>query len=240
MCEILFYSNGGTMERRYYEAYDDRYRQVHALNLQWFDDNPSPIVLDTINKLGISNNDTILELGCGEGRDSIALLRNGFSVTATDISPNVISFCQKKFPDFKAHFQLLDCVNGKSEISYKFIFAIAVVHMLVTDDDRSAFYQFISNHLEDDGYALICSMGDGDSQHCSDANSAFDLQERVHDQTGTLLRIAATTCCIVDFAKFSDELTHNALKIVETGLTESVPGFNQMMYAIVCRHQEGA
>ncbi len=31
-------------ERKYYNAYDDRYRQVHEQNLQWFGENPSPIV----------------------------------------------------------------------------------------------------------------------------------------------------------------------------------------------------
>ena len=56
------------MERKYYEAYDDRYRQVHSQNLQWFYDDPSPVVTQTIEEFGISRQDLILELGCGEGR----------------------------------------------------------------------------------------------------------------------------------------------------------------------------
>ena len=40
-------------ERKYYEAYDDRYRQVHAENLQWFAEVPSKIVAEVIGRFGI-------------------------------------------------------------------------------------------------------------------------------------------------------------------------------------------
>lgn len=30
------------MKRKYYEAYDDRYRQIHALDLQWSYETPRP------------------------------------------------------------------------------------------------------------------------------------------------------------------------------------------------------
>jgi len=226
--------------RKYYEAYDDRYHQVHALNLQWFDDSPSPIVYKTIEKLKVSIKDAILELGCGEGRDAIFLLRNGYTVTATDVSPNAIQYCQSKFPDFEENFRCLDCVDGEFEVSYKFIYAIAVLHMLVDSCDRFAFYRFIYQHLTNDGYALICSMGDGNIQYKTDTAAAFDLQERIHDQTGKALNVAATSCCIVNFTRFSDEIVSSSLDIVEAGLTDTVPGFNQMMYAIVRRHQKGA
>ena len=41
-------------ERPYYEAYDDRYRQVHEKNLQWFDEGPSAIVGEVIAEFGIT------------------------------------------------------------------------------------------------------------------------------------------------------------------------------------------
>ena len=33
--------------------------------------------------------------------------------------------------------------------------------MLVLDEDRNNYYKFIYNHLKQNGYALILSMGDG-------------------------------------------------------------------------------
>jgi len=38
------------MEKRpYYKAYDDRYRQVHDQNLQWFSSEASPIVREIMD-----------------------------------------------------------------------------------------------------------------------------------------------------------------------------------------------
>ena len=72
------------MERKYYEAYDERYRQIHSQNLQWFYDEPTPIVMETIKKFAISHDHKILELGCGEGRDAYPLLKQGFSLRDAD------------------------------------------------------------------------------------------------------------------------------------------------------------
>ena len=43
------------MQRKYYEAYEDRYRQIHEQNLQWFCETPSPIVLETIREFSFSS-----------------------------------------------------------------------------------------------------------------------------------------------------------------------------------------
>ena len=83
------------MQHKYYEAYDDRYRQVHSQNLQWFDDEPTAIVRQIISKYGISYEDPLLELGCGEGRDAFALLQAGYNLLATDISAAAIDYCRK-------------------------------------------------------------------------------------------------------------------------------------------------
>ena len=54
------------MQRKYYEAYDDRYRQIHEEGLQWFYDTPTPIVMETVKEFDIAKDSRILELGCGE------------------------------------------------------------------------------------------------------------------------------------------------------------------------------
>lgn len=80
------------MERAYYKAYDDRYRQVHEKGLQWFDKAHSPILEETVRKY-VKPLDSILEIGCGEGRDAAFLLSHGYNVRATDVSSEAISFC---------------------------------------------------------------------------------------------------------------------------------------------------
>ena len=223
------------MQRKYYEAYDDRYRQIHSQNLKWFDESPSAIVLETIHGFGITKENKLLELGCGEGRDAFPILQAGFRLLATDISPEAIRFCREKHPEYEENFAVLDCVAGKCGQQFDFIYAVAVVHMLVDDGDRNAFYTFICDHLTANGIALICTMGDGVMERSSDTQTAFDLQERIHEQSGKVVQIAGTSCRMVSFSAFRKELKANNLAIVKEGITSVEPDFSTMMYAVVRR-----
>ena len=220
------------MDRKYYEAYDDRYRQVHDQNLQWFYDEPTAIVTQVIKEFGITRQQTLLELGCGEGRDAYPLLKQGYNLLATDISPAAVAYASSKWPEFADRFAVLDGIGGELADKFDFIYAVAVIHMLVEDADRDGFYSFIRNHLNPGGIALICTMGDGEMERRSDIRTAFELQERTHEQTGKKVKIAGTSCCVVNFDTFRRELNRNGLAIVKEGMTET-PDFPVLMYAVV-------
>lgn len=220
-------------DRAYYEAYDDRYRQVHAENLRWFSDSPSSIVSEVMVQFGIDPTEQILEIGCGEGRDAFFLLERGYDVLATDVSREAIGYCRKRNPEFCHRFQVLDCLRETLPERFDYIYAVAVIHMLVNDDDRAAFYRFIREHLTADGIALICTMGDGTIERRTDIRTAFDLQRRKHDQTGKTVNIAGTSCRIVNFQHFEEELAAGGLKLLKKGITSIEPDFPTIMYAIV-------
>jgi len=219
------------MERKYYEAYDDRYRQVHRENLQWFGDIPSNIVRNVIVRYTISG--SILEIGCGEGRDAGDLLKQDFDLLATDISEQAVAFCRRRWPEYAHKFQVMNCIGGKLNARFEFIYAIAVLHMLVQQEDRTGFYQFIREHLTENGYALICTMGDGIMERSTDISEAFDLQERIHEQTGTRLFVAGTSYRAISFDTFEREIRENGLMTVEQGITNVEPDYGKMMYAVV-------
>ena len=180
------------MTKKYYEAYDERYKTAHSAGVSWFGENATPIVSEVIEKYIIDKSAPMLELGCGEGRDAVALLNQGFNLLATDISPEAVRYCKERFPEYSDSFDVLDCLGGGHNNKYDFIFAVAVIHMLVDDSDRERFYRFIYEHLNSDGIALICSMGDGKSELKSDASRAFELRKRQHS-SGEML-VAATSC----------------------------------------------
>ncbi len=219
--------------QKYYAAYDDRYRQVHEQNLQWFDKNPSPVVSEIICEFSVSHQHRLLEIGCGEGRDAYPLLKQGFDLLATDVSPEAIAFCRKKMPDYAERFQILDCVTERLSDTYDFIYAVAVVHMLVPDADRNAFYDFIRRHLKSNGIALICTTGDGSIECQTDIRTAFDIQNRIHEQSGKAVQIASTSCRMVNFQTFENELEQNGLVVIKQGITAIEPDFPQMMFAVV-------
>ena len=60
--------------RNYYEAYDQRYQQVHARGLEWFGGHHTPIVAQMLEKYGDGVSTPVLEIGCGEGNDAAHLL----------------------------------------------------------------------------------------------------------------------------------------------------------------------
>lgn len=219
------------MEQKYYEAYDERYKAIHQKGSSWSSDKCTPIVMEIIKKYNISSQMHLLEIGCGEGRDSKSILEHDFNLLATDISTEAIRYCQSIMPQYHSNFQVMDCLSGSLSTYFDFIYAIAVIHMLVVDRDRDAFYQFIGKHLSKNGIALICSMGDGNMETQSDITKAFELQERNHE-TGKI-HVASTSCRMVSFDTFKAELQRNGLSILETGITSSLPDFNSLMYAVV-------
>lgn len=218
---------------QYYKAYDQRYKTIHQKGHSWAAETATPIVLKTLQKYGISKDAPILEIGCGEGRDARAVLEAGYSLTATDISPEAIRYCRETFPAFQQHFHVMDCLSSEDLNRYDFLYAVAVVHMLVLDEDRDGFYRFLRDHLKEGGLALVCSMGDGEFEMKSDISTAFTLQERSHP-SGKIM-VAGTSCRMVSFPTFEAELQRNGLRIVEKGLTSAIPDFNSLLYAVVTR-----
>ncbi len=219
--------------RRYYQAYDDRYAQVHRENLVWFSEKTSPIVKEVMERYAVSKEAKILEIGCGEGRDARFLLESGYHVLATDVSDHAIAFCRKAFPEYASDFATLDCLTERLDEKFSFIYAIAVIHMLLLDEDRDGFYRFLGDQLMEDGIALVCSMGDGIAERSSDITTAFALQERLHEDSGRILKIAGTSYRAVNFEAFQREIERNGLQVLETGLTDVQPDYYKMMYAVI-------
>ncbi len=219
--------------RKYYEAYDDRYKQVHKESLAWFSDNNSTIVIDTINHYFNNRKIRILEIGCGEGRDANFLLKEGFNVLATDISPAAIDYCKKNYQEKAEYFQVLNCLTDRLQMKFDFIYAIAVIHMLVQDEDRQSFYTFIYNQLSESGIALICSIGDGTEERKTDISQAFELRKRTHESTGKELFIAETSCRVVSFDTLLKEIKANNFTLLNCGITSIKPDFPTIMYTII-------
>lgn len=220
-----------TDNRKYYAAYNERYKTAHAQGVSWSSNVSTPIVMEVIEKYNINRSQRLLEIGCGEGRDAKTVLERGFQLTATDISGEAIAYRKQKMPEFANQFRVLDCLSGELDEKFDFIFAVAVLHMLVPDGDRDGFYGFLRSHLSNGGIALICTMGDGEIERQSDIRTAFTLQERNHE-SGKML-VAGTSCRMVSWNTFEKELARNGFAVIEKGMTSSLPDFNSLMYAVV-------
>ena len=218
--------------RKYYEAYDERYKTIHEKGYRWMGEENTPIVFETVRKYGFDGAAPMLEIGCGEGRDAGFLLERGYDLIATDVSAEAVAFCKEKYQAYASRFRKMDCLQSEDENRYAFIYSVAVLHMLLLDEDRTGFLRFIHDHLTERGIALICTMGNGRSETTTDIDDAFRLCEREHPLAGKI-RVAGTSCRTVSFPHFESELSKSRLQILEKGVSSCPPDFGDLTYAIV-------
>ncbi|MGE5334025.1 MAG: class I SAM-dependent methyltransferase [Nitrososphaerota archaeon] len=67
---------------------------------------------------GASRN--VLVVGCGLGDDAEAMARNGYTVTAFDISPEAIRWCQRRFPESPVRYTVANLLALPDEWSRQF------------------------------------------------------------------------------------------------------------------------
>ena len=220
--------------KEYYKAYEERYKDTYKYNTLWETTKPTQIIINTIIKYNINKNSKILDLGCGEGRDTINLLNKGYNVLGIDYSKTVINKCNELTNNkYINNFKQLDILNDKLNMKFDFIYSIAVIHMFLLDSDRNTFYKFIYNHLNEDGYALIISMGDGTSEYTSDINKSFNKVKRININTNKELEVAETSCNIKNKDNLIKEIENNNLKIIKMNIIDTVPNFDRCMSVIV-------
>jgi len=220
----------------YYKAYDKRYGQVYEKNMLWSSKDRTPEVIESIISNNISQNDKILELGCGEGRDALYLLDNGYNVLAVDYSITVIDKCRKLSNNkYYSNFRQFDIMEDKIDVKFKFIYSIAVLHMFVLESHRNKFLSFIREHLEDDGKCLICILGDGVNEYTSNIDEAFNDVDRKILNSDIDIKVAATSCRIVNWKNLEKELIKNSLKVEKKWISRKVPEFNPAMCVIVSK-----
>lgn len=215
----------------YYEAYDERYKTMHEKGLAWEKEEPSPVIIDTMRKYNITKHLKLLEIGCGEGRDAGFLQIVGYDVLGTDVSPEAIEYCKKKFNTDK--FKVVDAVKDKADDLYDFIYSIATIHMLVKKEDRMAYLNYVHDSLNETGIALICSMGNGRDQKETDINEAFNIVDREHN--GSIVKVAQTSLRMVDTVTLMKECKEAKLTVLDSGIVTNTPGFNSMIYVVVKR-----
>lgn len=224
------------IDKDYYKAYEKRYCQVYKNNILWSSKKNTPDVLECIKNYKISKDSKILDLGCGEGRDSIYLLNNGYNVLAVDYSKTAIEKCRElSNNNYNEKFMQFDLIKDRLNDKFDFIYSIAVLHMFILDEHRNKFLSFIREHLKEGGICLICVMGDGIKQYTSNIDDAFKNTKRVVINNNTELDLATTSCKIVNWKQLAFEISNNKLKIEKKWISNNIPEFNSSMCVVVKR-----
>jgi ubiquinone/menaquinone biosynthesis C-methylase UbiE len=112
----------------------------------------------------IPANSTILELGCGEGNDSIYFAEHGHLVTATDFSDVVIKQNEERGIAYNLHYEVLDMSNRFNfvDASFNVVYARLSLHYF-PDQTTRAIFKEIARVLQPGGMLCFMCKGTEDS-----------------------------------------------------------------------------
>ncbi len=196
--------------KKYYNAYEERYKKIHEEGLLWASKNPTPELINWIDYYNISIDDDICEIGCGEGRDALYLAEHGYKLTGIDISEEAIRKCGELSKERKVHVNWIVSdalyLNKKLNRQYDWIYSVGTLHMLVEDKDRQQFLKTINSLLKPRGKFLLINMGNGEVERKSDVSKAFELQERNHTISGKTFEVAGTSYRAINWENHKKEL----------------------------------
>lgn len=109
----------GWFEALYSEASGD------SANVPWADLRPNPNLVDWCEANVIAGNGRhVLVVGCGLGDDAEYLAARGWQVTAFDISPTAVRWCQRRFPRSLVHYETSNLLAPPSAWRHAFDFVL--------------------------------------------------------------------------------------------------------------------
>lgn len=203
--------------KKYYEAYDLRYKRIHQDGLLWFKNAPTPELLDWISVQNVPLEDAILEVGCGEGRDALYLASIGYKVAGTDVSEEAINICKFKSDETQLKIEWIreDFIEMPNTDlpSYNWIYSIGTLHMLIDEEDRRQFLANVYSRLNINGKLLLVSKGDGITSFKTKKEEAFDLVDRFHYLDDKKYSLEATSFCRKTWEGHLKELEAAGFKI---------------------------
>lgn len=85
--------------------------------------------------------------------------------------------------------------------------------MLVDSGDRVSYLRNIFLTLNNGGSFLLVNMGDGSSQRATSIDDAFSITERMHQVSGVKVKVASTSCRIVNEDSMVKEVESAGFKV---------------------------
>lgn len=136
-------------ENRFIQKYKDG-------TIPWDTGRPDYNLIENVNDFPIVKCKT-LELGCGTGENAIWLRKNGFEVTAFDVSGIAINKAKQKAEKAKLELNFLVADFFKDKIPsapFEFAFDRGVFHSFSEDAERDLFAGKVANCLNTNGLWL--------------------------------------------------------------------------------------
>ncbi|OYD90822.1 SAM-dependent methyltransferase [Nostoc sp. 'Peltigera membranacea cyanobiont' 210A] len=125
--------------------------------IPWAKLTPHPYLQDWLkNHQPFASEQKALVIGCGLGDDAEALAHLGFEVTAFDISPTAIAWCQERFPDSTVNYVVADLLAIPSQWhqAFDFVFECRNIQALPLNV-RSGVISSVTSFVAPSGILLL-------------------------------------------------------------------------------------
>jgi trans-aconitate methyltransferase len=121
---------------------------------------------ELINKLNLKGHESVLDIGCGDGKITaeIAALLNSGSITGIDSSSEMIELAKSSFPESRhenLNFIVMNASDMSFEEEFNIVFSNAVLHWI---KDHQPVLKGIYNSLKKGGTALLQMGGRGNAE----------------------------------------------------------------------------
>jgi 2-polyprenyl-3-methyl-5-hydroxy-6-metoxy-1,4-benzoquinol methylase len=99
--------------------------------IPWADLSPNPLLAEWLERdKPDGTGKRAVVIGCGLGDDAEAIAARGYDVTAFDISPSAIEWCNKRWPETRVHYVAADLFNTPDSWRFDFVLESYTVQAL--------------------------------------------------------------------------------------------------------------
>lgn len=121
---------------------------------EYTESDPNPFAVKLTDLYGCEDKPCLLELGCGDGRDTKHFLKNGFTVSTIDIAPKCVERI-KNICGNRINASCQDIKNLKfNDNSFDIVYAHLTLHYF-NDEDTTKIFNKIHNLLKKDGVFFV-------------------------------------------------------------------------------------
>ncbi|GGN79049.1 hypothetical protein GCM10010112_53250 [Actinoplanes lobatus] len=145
----------------YYFGYEERYRTVYENGAQlWESERPNASLLQIMQERPDVFSGRIIDLGCGEGRDSLYLLSQGHDVVSVDVSHSALGRARERAAAANLNasgFMERDIIylRGFAENSFDLAMNMGCLHMLVNEGQRASHISRVYDIVRPGGYFIV-------------------------------------------------------------------------------------